>query len=115
MPSTTIPIDTTSPAYKKAWRQHVKSTNNREKDVELAWTPFRAAEKKYKARFPPPDLSHVLDLAASDDTRADEVNLGGWHGISDALEVREVQLKSPGQQKAYTIPRIPGASQPFVL
>jgi len=50
-------------AFKKARRQHIKTTKNRNCDVDATWTPFRAAEKKYKARFPPPDLSTVLDLA----------------------------------------------------
>ncbi|KAG9318878.1 hypothetical protein JVU11DRAFT_985 [Chiua virens] len=30
----------------------------------MNWSPFRAAEKKYKAKCPPPDLSDVLDLAS---------------------------------------------------
>ena len=50
--------------FKKARRQHYKSTKNRPADVDASWSPFRAAEKKYKARFPPPDLSAVLDLAS---------------------------------------------------
>lgn len=49
---------------KKARRLHWKSTKNRSVDIDQSWTPFRVAEKKYKARFPPPDLSDVLDLAS---------------------------------------------------
>ncbi|KAF8557347.1 hypothetical protein OG21DRAFT_1494924 [Imleria badia] len=49
--------------FKKARRQHWKLTRNRV-DVDTSWSPFRAAEKKYKTRFPPPDLSAVLDLAS---------------------------------------------------
>ena len=56
--------DYASREYKKARRQHYKSTKNRPVDVDASWSPFRAAEKKYKARFPPPDLSAVLDLAS---------------------------------------------------
>ncbi|KAH0827006.1 hypothetical protein J3R83DRAFT_4673 [Lanmaoa asiatica] len=56
--------DSASREYKKARRQHWKSTKNRPIDVDASWSPFRAAEKKYKARFPPPDLSAVLDLAS---------------------------------------------------
>ena len=36
--------------------------------VDPGWSPFRAAEKKYKARCPPPDLSTVLDLASTGPT-----------------------------------------------
>ncbi|KAG8217903.1 hypothetical protein J3R82DRAFT_6069 [Butyriboletus roseoflavus] len=56
--------DSASREYKKARRQHWKSTKNRPVDVDVGWSPFRATEKKYKARFPPPDLSAVLDLAS---------------------------------------------------
>ncbi|KAN0076875.1 hypothetical protein V8E55_010730 [Tylopilus felleus] len=49
---------------KKARRLHWKSTKNRSVDIDQSWTPFRVAEKKYKARFPPPDLSDVLDLVS---------------------------------------------------
>lgn len=48
--------------YKKAHRLHSKSTKNRPA-ADHEWSTFRAAEKKYKARFPPPDLSVLLDLA----------------------------------------------------
>ncbi|KAF8447471.1 hypothetical protein L210DRAFT_3440773, partial [Boletus edulis BED1] len=59
-----VSLDSNSSEYKKARRQHWKSTRNRQVDVDTSWSPFRAAEKKYKARFPPPDLSAVLDLAS---------------------------------------------------
>lgn len=55
---------TLSLEHKKARRLHYKSTKNRPVAVDQSWSPFRAAEKKYKARFPPPDLSAVLDLAS---------------------------------------------------
>lgn len=57
-------ISPLSREYKKARRLHWKSTKNRPVDVDQGWSAFRAAEKKYKARFPPPDLSTVLDLAS---------------------------------------------------
>jgi len=106
---TIFSTDTSSPAYKKARRQHLKSTSNRSKDVELNWTPFRAAEKKYKARFPPPDLSHVLDVATLADARADEVARGKWCGSAGGVDYKELRLKVQGSQKAYIVPRIPGA------
>ncbi|KAF8212331.1 hypothetical protein K438DRAFT_1806362 [Mycena galopus ATCC 62051] len=100
--------DQTSPAYKKAKRQYLNSTRNRKPDVELDWTPFRAAEKRFKARFPPPDLSGVLDLALLDDTRTLEIQAGVWKGSSDALDYRELTSKDSSNIKAYTMPRIPG-------
>jgi alkylated DNA repair protein alkB homolog 1 len=111
MSLTTSSTDTSSSVYKKAQRQYLKSTSNRSKDVELNWTPFRAAEKKYKARFPPPDLSQVLDVAILDDARTDEVARGKWRGSVDAVDYRELRLKVPGGQKAYIVPRIPGAKR----
>ena len=113
-PAATISTNTSSAAYKKAQRQHLKSTSNKNKDIELNWTPFRVAEKKYKARFPPPDLSHVLDVATLDDARADEIARGRWRGTADAVDYKEIQLKVQGSQKAYIVPRIPGANQSFV-
>ncbi|OCH83880.1 hypothetical protein OBBRIDRAFT_474804 [Obba rivulosa] len=117
MPATTTPfspdlLDPTSPAYKKARRQHFKTTRNRSPHVDSEWTPFRAAEKKYKALFPPPDLSDVIDLALLDDTRADEVVGGVWRGASDAIPCREIPLKKNGPslrgKKAYIFPNHPG-------
>lgn len=108
-----FPTDTSSVAYKKARRQHLKSTRNRDKTIDLDLTPFRAAEKRYKARFPPPDLSQVLDLATLDDARSEEVAHSGWCGRADAVNYREIKLTGTARfcQKVYAIPRIPGASQ----
>ncbi|KAL4068091.1 hypothetical protein J3A83DRAFT_4359903 [Scleroderma citrinum] len=53
---------------KKARRQHIRTTKNRKNDVDATWTPFRAAEKKYKARYPPLDLTGVLDLTREETT-----------------------------------------------
>lgn len=114
MSPATISTDTSSSSYKKAKRQYLKTTKNRNKDIELDWTPFRAAEKKYKARFPVPDLSNVLDLATLDDSRGDEVAQGGWAGNSNAVDYREIKLNKT-DQKAYIIPRVPGAMQSFAL
>ncbi|KAG6889300.1 hypothetical protein C0995_001956 [Termitomyces sp. Mi166 len=99
--------DFNSSAYKKARRLYYKATKNRNPDLELDWSPFRAAEKKYKARFPPPDLSNVLDLATLDPTRNDEIGQGIWRG-SNTIQHRE--LSATGRStKFYTIPQIPGA------
>lgn len=99
--------DPASSEYKKAKRQYIKATKHRLVDVELDWTPFRAAEKRYKARFPPPDLSNVLDLAALDAERTHEIQRGIWSGSSDAVEYTDITL---GNRKAYSVPRIPGAA-----
>lgn len=107
-----ISTDTSSAAYKKAKKQYLKTTKARNKDVELDWTPFRAAEKKYKAHFPPPDLSQVLDLATLDASRAEEIKLGGWCGSSNVVDYREIRLNHNGDRKAYSIPSIPGATSP---
>ncbi|KAJ7632537.1 hypothetical protein FB45DRAFT_912725 [Roridomyces roridus] len=77
----------------------------KDSSVELDWTPFRAAEKRFKARFPPPDLSQdVLDLALLNATRASEIEAGIWKGTTSGLEYR----KLTGDVEAYVTPRIPG-------
>ncbi|KAK0459664.1 uncharacterized protein EV420DRAFT_1537095 [Desarmillaria tabescens] len=98
--------DTSSAAYKKAQRQHQKTTKNRNNAVDADWTPFRAAEKMYKARFPPPSLANVLDLATLDEARSKEIEAGVWVGRSEAVEFREIKLKDA--RTAYAIPSIPG-------
>ncbi|RDB21008.1 Alpha-ketoglutarate-dependent dioxygenase alkB [Hypsizygus marmoreus] len=106
MPSLSQLHDPTSNEYKKARRLYLKATKNRDPNTDIDWTPFRAAEKKYKARFPPPDLGNVLDLATLDSTREQEINEGVWRGCSDAIEYR--QLAGMAHVKAYVVPRIPG-------
>ncbi|KAI0668529.1 hypothetical protein C8Q78DRAFT_1047664 [Trametes maxima] len=102
--------DPSSAAYKKARKKHLKSTRNRPEHIDADWTPFRAAEKKYKARFPPPDLSDVLDFAAADPTRAEEVARGKWKGRADSVPCAEVQLRGHGGggRRAYVFPGTPG-------
>ena len=111
MPSAIDLQDPTSAAYKKAKRKFLKNTKNRPEHTDGDWTPFRAAEKKYKARFPPPDLSSVFDIAASDPERVEELKRGGWKGRTDAIEHRAINLdlgEGPSK-KAYVFPAIPGA------
>ncbi|EIN08054.1 hypothetical protein PUNSTDRAFT_144502 [Punctularia strigosozonata HHB-11173 SS5] len=93
--------DPTSRSYRKALRKHIKTTKKRDPQVSQDWTPFRAAEKRYKARFPPPNLDDVLDLAALDDDR----ELGCWRGNPRAIETEAFDA---GSRRGYTVPSIPG-------
>lgn len=114
--------DPTSSAYKKARRQHKRSAQGRQQPTtDSIWTPFRAAEKAYKARFPPPDLSGVLDIATLDNKRQEECTRGGWTGQADAVKWRQIMLRGCNDgmdsgenvaqrtRKGYTVPSIPGA------
>jgi len=104
-------LDPTTPDYKRARRHHYKSAkNNRAEGLDADWTPFRAAEKKFKARFPPPDLSDVLDLALLDHVRSSEVERGGWKGRADAVQTREIDLlrATARMRKAFAVDGIPG-------
>ena len=96
----------TSASNKKAQRQHLKSIRNRASNIDKDWTVFRFAEKHYKARFPPPDLSNVLDPR---DARTNDLARRGC-SHSDDLDYRATMLKDVDRgRKAYIIPRIPGA------
>ena len=98
-------------AYKKARKLHEKSLRNRPPDqVGGGWTPFRAAEKRFKARFPPPDLSDVLDLALLDESRAEEIQNGGWKGNPTALPYERIdfQLCDEPLKSAYLFESHPG-------
>lgn len=113
MPSVTLNDlqDPSSSAYKKAKKLHAKTTRNRPEHADADWTPFRAAEKKYKARFPPPELSQVLDVAAGDPSREDEVNNSGWRGRPDAVPYRLLSPTDVIGKEIYTFPNIPGSKQ----
>jgi alkylated DNA repair protein alkB homolog 1 len=113
MASTSL-LDPTSREYKRARRHYHKTTKNRAEGIDTDWTPFRAAEKKYKARFPPPDLSDVLDLALLDASRSAEIERTGWKGSADTVQVKEIGL-SGGRaandarvRRAFTITGMPG-------
>lgn len=114
-PTDTITDSTSDTAYKKARRQFLKSTRNRSKGIEEQWTPFRGAEKRFKAKFPPPDLSAVLDLVLLDDKRKTEGIDGEqkWGLAENGVEWKEVEFGesqelSGRRRKAYLLPRIPG-------
>lgn len=98
-------------ACKKAKKLYEKSLRNRPPEqLGAGWTPFRIAEKRFKARFPPPDLSDVLDLALVDATRSDEIPNGGWKGSPAALSYEriDVQLDDSLPKSAYTFESHPG-------
>lgn len=98
-------------AYKKAKKFYAKSLRNRPPEqVGAGWTPFRAAEKKFKARFPPPDLSNVLDLALLDASRSDDILNGSWKGNPVALSYERigVQLDDEPPKFAYVFESHPG-------
>lgn len=101
--------DPKSQSYKKARQQYYKATKNRPTNCELDWSPFRAAEKRYKARFPLPDLSSVLDLALLDNARHQEVERGVWKGSLNAVHYAQLPFKTTTSTPAYFIPSLPGA------
>lgn len=107
--------DPSSREYKRARRLHYKTTKNRDGDSDTDWTPFRAAEKKYKARFPPPDLSAALDLALLDARRLADIERTGWKGRPDAVQVKEIDLNDArqnlgvaGTRRAFAVVDVPG-------
>ena len=107
----TTPPDTEGKAYKKAKKLYEKSVRNRRlEQVGAGWTAFRTAEKRFKARFPPPDLSDVLDLALLDTNRSDEVLNGGWKGNPFVLsyESIDVHLSDGLPKSAYVFKSHPG-------
>lgn len=100
-----------SAEYRKAQRNFLKSTRARPSSSSFDWTPFRAAEKHFKAKFPPPDLSDVLDLAFLDPQRSDEIKHGKWIGRPDAYNIEPVRLLDTAGvngRRAYIVPDVPG-------
>lgn len=94
-------------ARKKARRKEFRgAANGHAPDDDHDWTPFRIAEKKYKVKFPPPDLAAVLDLALLDSGRDEEVRKSAWVGSATAQEYVEVGVCKG--RKAYCLPRVPG-------
>ena len=93
-----------TPEYKKAQRQFLKATKNRPANIEQEWTPFRAAEKRFKARFPPPDLSDVFDLACN---KVRELERKHWMGSPTVVDYVDVSL-ADRNLAAFSIPRVPG-------
>lgn len=78
--------------------------------VEADWTPFRVAEKLYKAKWPKPDLVNVLDLATLQCQRTEELSSSGWiGGRSKARRLASTQDTACAPPcSAFAIPEIPG-------
>ncbi|KAF8514056.1 hypothetical protein JB92DRAFT_2920854 [Gautieria morchelliformis] len=98
-------------AYKKAFRKHMK---NKRPPADHQWSPFRAAEKRYKARFPPPDLRDVLDLSRIESggkSVGKNVDFSNeLKGNAHAVHTRPIRLRCEGPKSrcAYVVPQIPG-------
>lgn len=105
-----------TPAQKKARRQHAKTTKNRPADIKEGWTPFRAAEKRFKAKWPAPDMSGVLDLH-DDGIAGESTGRSSWRGSRDVVEWTQanVSVDEKGEGKAFIFPRVPGMQDCFVL
>ncbi|KLO18553.1 hypothetical protein SCHPADRAFT_844808 [Schizopora paradoxa] len=93
-------------AYKKALRNERRTAQPGRSPDDHEWTPFRLAEKKYKVKFPPPDLSGVLDLALLDSERDGEIQRSAWAGSATAQEFKNVGTCRG--RKVYCLPRVPG-------
>jgi hypothetical protein len=94
-------------AYKKALRKHLKQ---KRPPLDHDWTPFRAAEKRYKARFPPPDLRDVLDLSHVESRERNGMSPSDPTGNAHAIHTRQIRLRHEESKRggAYTVPQIPG-------
>ncbi|KAG9043747.1 hypothetical protein FS837_009152, partial [Tulasnella sp. UAMH 9824] len=80
--------------YKRALKHHLKT---RQQSSQADITPFRAEEKKYKSKFPPPDLGEALDVWALDEDLRDKTALGPtWNaGRNDAsVAARTIELRT---------------------
>ena len=99
-------------AYKKALRKYLK---NKRPSEDHDWTPFRAAEKRYKARFPPPDLGDVLDLSCIGSSEKDPIARREPTGNPHVIPTRPIRLRCDEAKRggAYTVPQIPGANMSF--
>ena len=102
--------DPTSSAYKRALRRHVKTLEEK-KGIVNAWSAFRTEEKRFKARFPRPELRDVLDLSTLDDgAQSDPVLVSaGWTcAPCDVTRVVPLPLRVSVPGSAFLVPEIPG-------
>ena len=104
------PGEVGSSAYKRAWRQHRKSAKTPTSE-DLPY--IRYQEKYFKAKFPPPSLEQVLDLATRFDDRKHEVDAGVWKGSPAAVNVEEISCLQPkdrqnSPRRAFHLVDLPG-------
>lgn len=99
-------MDAEEKALKKAVRRYLK---NKKQVPEHEWTAFRAAEKRFKAQFPPPDLQTVLDLRALSTPSSPDSNQGVT-GNPHFIPTKVVGTSPDQKAAAYTVPEIPGTN-----
>lgn len=108
---------TETASYKKA-RRHFLKTRQKSETADSDLTAFRAQEKKYKSRFPPPHLDNVLDPWELDQ-RPEDLGGGRISGGSSlsGVTVSGIKLEEVGEGspagKAYSISSHPGAVHGF--
>lgn len=94
----------------RARKRYLASKQGNE-GTDADWTPFRVKEKHFKTKWPKPDLANVLDLATLFEHRTDEVSQSGWTGGStSARKIATTLPNSYGQNLAFAVPEIPGAT-----
>jgi alkylated DNA repair protein alkB family protein 1 len=81
------PGEVGSAAYKKAWKQHRRSAKT---PASEDLPHIRCQEKYFKAKFPPPSLERVLDLATRFSDQNQETDGGLWKGSPVAANVEEI-------------------------
>ncbi|KAG8898913.1 hypothetical protein FRC01_010724 [Tulasnella sp. 417] len=90
-------MTTETKEYKRALKHHLKT---RQQSSQTDITPFRVEEKKYKSKFPPPDLSEVLDAWALDEDLRDKTLLGPtWNagGNNPSVIARPIDLRTSNE------------------
>ncbi|KAG8969240.1 hypothetical protein FRC03_003765 [Tulasnella sp. 419] len=99
--------------YEKAYKHYLKTRQN---TSDASLTPFRAQEKKYKSKFPPPTLVDVVDPWAYDEALRAVSRLDGIWSNDDQPHthdmIRKICLKnsdgSQADKHALLIPSCPG-------
>lgn len=97
-------LDPSDSSYKAALRRLKKSQKASPQVSSATWTPFRAAEKQFMQKYPPPDLSAVLDLAAGDPSRICELADNRWVGNPAAFPITGLRGAN-----AFVVDAVPGA------
>lgn len=103
--------------YKRALKHHLKTRQNPPPDGGDI-SAFRLQEKKFKSKFPPPNLDEVLDVWALDEELAGDAIIGGaWsrgdNALGEGVHVRPFDLHPPAdatarRMRGYTLSSHPG-------